>query len=166
MDLELRGKVAIVTGASRGIGHAIARQLSNEGMRLVLAARSRDLLDQVARECGTECLVHAGDLREPDVPAAMVKAALERYGQIDLLVNNAGATKRGDFLALEDGDWSDGFALKLFGAMRCARAAWPLASMTVFCRSPPACSFSCGAIAPACEDAPGVWLRLASAFSL
>ena len=123
MDLELRGKVAIVTGASRGIGHAIARQLSNEGMRLVLAARSRDLLDQVARECGTECLVHAGDLREPDVPAAMVKAALERYGQIDLLVNNAGATKRGDFLALEDGDWSDGFALKLFGAMRCARAA-------------------------------------------
>lgn len=125
MDLQLAGKVAIVTGASRGIGRAIAQTLAAEGMRLALAARSREQLESLAASLPTECLVQAVDLRDPEAPAAVIAAAVERFGQLDLLVNNAGATKRGDFLTLPDSDWSDGFALKFFGAMRCCRAAWP-----------------------------------------
>src|SRR5579871_4921991 len=125
MDLQLTSKVGIVTGASRGIGRAIAETLAAEGMRLVLAARSRDLLVELSRLLPTECLAHAADLRDPGAPAAAVAAAVSRFGRVDLLVNNAGATKRGDFLGLPDADWDDGFALKFFGAMRCCRAAWP-----------------------------------------
>jgi len=125
MDLQLDGKVAIVTGASRGIGRAIAQALAGEGMHVVLAARSQPALDEVAASLPTSSLVHAADLRMPDAPAALVDAAVARFGRLDLLVNNAGATKRGDFLALPDDAWADGFALKLFGTMRCSRAAWP-----------------------------------------
>lgn len=125
MDWQLTGKVAIVTGASRGIGRAIAQALAGAGMRLVLVARSADQLAALAESLPGECLAHAADLRYPDAPDALVSATIARFGQIDLLVNNAGATKRGDFLALADADWADGYALKLFGAMRCCRAAWP-----------------------------------------
>ena len=125
MDLQMAGRVAIVTGASRGIGRAIAQTLATEGMRVVLVARSRDQLDQVAASCATESLVQEVDLRDPAAGAAVAAATVERFGQIDVLVNNAGATRRGDFLALPDADWADGFALKFFGAMRCCRAAWP-----------------------------------------
>ena len=125
MDLQLAGKVGIVTGASRGIGRAIAQALSDEGMRLALVARSRDQLEELSASLATETLVQAVDLRGPEVPAMAVAATLERFGRLDLLVNNAGATKRGDFLSLSDDDWVDGFALKFYGAMRCSRAAWP-----------------------------------------
>jgi 3-oxoacyl-[acyl-carrier protein] reductase len=125
MDLQLAGKVAIVTGASRGIGRAIAETLAAEGMRLALVARARDQLDAAAAALPTPCLVQAVDLREPAAPAAVVAATLAQFGQLDVLVNNAGATKRGDFLALPDADWADGFALKFYAAMRSCRAAWP-----------------------------------------
>jgi len=124
MDFKLSGKVAIVTGASRGIGRAIAQTLAAEGVKLTLAARSKDQLDALAASLGTECLVQAVDLRMPDAPAAVVDATAKKFGAIDLLVNNAGATKRGDFFELTDEDWTDGFALKFFGAMRLSRAAW------------------------------------------
>jgi NAD(P)-dependent dehydrogenase (short-subunit alcohol dehydrogenase family) len=125
LDLQLSGKVAIVTGASRGIGRAVAETLAAEGMRLVLAARSADLLESLATSLQTDCVVYAADLRNPAEPTALVAAAVERFGQLDLLVNNAGATRRGDFLQLTDEEWADGFALKFFAAMRCSRAAWP-----------------------------------------
>jgi 3-oxoacyl-[acyl-carrier protein] reductase len=94
-------------------------------MTVVVAARSRPVLEAFAAARGDRCLAVAADLREPDAPAAMVAAALARYGRLDLLVNNAGATKRGDFLTFSDADWTDGFALKFFGAMRACRTAWP-----------------------------------------
>jgi NAD(P)-dependent dehydrogenase (short-subunit alcohol dehydrogenase family) len=125
MDLQLTGKVGIVTGASRGIGRATAQTLSDEGMHLVLVARSRDQLEELSASVVTETLVQVADLRAPEVPASVVAATMERYGRLDLLVNNAGATKRGDFFSLSDDDWIDGFALKFYGAMRCSRAAWP-----------------------------------------
>ncbi len=125
MDLELSGKVAIVTGASRGIGRAIAETLASEGMKLVLVARSGDLLEDLAKSLPTECLTQASDLREPNAPALVIANAIARFSRVDVLVNNAGATQRGDFLTLSDELWSDGFALKFFGAMRCCRAAWP-----------------------------------------
>jgi 3-oxoacyl-[acyl-carrier protein] reductase len=125
MNLQLSGKVAMVTGASRGIGRAIAQTLAAEGMKVALVARSKDQLEAVARSLQAVSLAQAADLREPDAPAAVVAATVARFGQIDLLVNNAGATKRGDFFELTDADWADGFALKFFGAMRCCRSAWP-----------------------------------------
>jgi 3-oxoacyl-[acyl-carrier protein] reductase len=125
MDLQLSNKVAIVTGASRGIGRAIAETLSAEGMKLILAARSRADLDELSASLSTESLVQAIDLRLPEAAGLVTSAAIKRFGQIDLLVNNAGATKRGDFLSLTDDEWADGYALKFFGAMRLCRAAWP-----------------------------------------
>lgn len=125
MDLQLTGQVAIVTGASRGIGRAIAETLSAEGMKVVLVARSRPDLDALAASLRNESLVQAVDLRKPGAADRVVSETILRFGKLDLLVNSAGATKRGDFLALTDEEWSDGFDLKFFGAMRLSRAAWP-----------------------------------------
>jgi NAD(P)-dependent dehydrogenase (short-subunit alcohol dehydrogenase family) len=125
MDLNLSGKVAIVTGASRGIGRAIATTLAAEGVKLVLAARSGGDLGSLVSSLPVDCLIQAVDLCEPRIPQKVVSAAVEKFGCIDILVNNAGATKRGDFLVLTDDEWTDGFALKFYGAMRLCRAAWP-----------------------------------------
>jgi 3-oxoacyl-[acyl-carrier protein] reductase len=124
----MEGKTGIVTGASRGIGRAIAIHLARDGVRVVLAARDQAALSKVVDEiveAGGSATEFAADLREADAPAALVKAAIQTYGGIDMVVNNAGATRRGDFFELSDGDWTDGFALKFFGAMRLVRAAWP-----------------------------------------
>jgi len=124
MDLNLAGKIAIITGASRGIGRAIAEVLSTEGMRLILAARSGDLLQEVVAGCSTDVYTLAIDLRQAETPQQLIDFALEKFGAIDLLVNNAGATKRGDFLELTEEDWQDGFALKFYSTVRCSRSAW------------------------------------------
>ena len=125
MNLELTDKVAIVTGASRGIGRAIARALAAEGMRLVLVARSREQLETLAAELRTASVVLSADLPDAETPVRVAATAVERFGRVDVLVNNAGSSTRGDFLTLGDTEWQDGFALKFFGAMRCCRAAWP-----------------------------------------
>jgi NAD(P)-dependent dehydrogenase (short-subunit alcohol dehydrogenase family) len=125
MDLQLTGKVGIVTGASKGIGRSIAEILASEGMSLTVVARSADQLASLAARLGDRCLIQAVDLTDPAAPAAVVAATMERFGRLDVLVNNAGSAKRGDFLALSDADWADGFGLKFYGAMRCSRAAWP-----------------------------------------
>lgn len=124
MDLQLSGKVAVVTGASRGIGKAIAQTLSAEGMRVVLVARSHSALATIASTLPNESLVQALDLREATSADQVIAGTLDKFGGLDLLVNNAGATKRGDFFALTDEDWRDGFALKFYAAMRLARSAW------------------------------------------
>jgi 3-oxoacyl-[acyl-carrier protein] reductase len=127
MDLGLTGKVALVTGASRGIGSGIARRLAAEGMAVALAARDEARLGSLAADIesqGGHALVFPADLSDPAAPGRFAAAAFKRFGRIDLVVNNAGATPRGDFLALTDPQWSDGFALKFFGAVRLCRAAW------------------------------------------
>jgi 3-oxoacyl-[acyl-carrier protein] reductase len=128
MDLSLQNKVALITGASRGLGRAIAEALAAEGMDLALAARTEAALRELAAQIerlGRRALVFPADLSQPDAAATFVDAAVAAFGRIDLLVNNAGATKRGDFLALTDADWHDGYELKLHGAVRLCRAAWP-----------------------------------------
>ena len=128
METRLKGKTAIVTGANRGIGKAIAVRLASEGAQVVLCARDGNLLERAVKEiesAGGRSAAVEMDLREMDAAKRTVDFALKMYGQIDIVVNNAGATKRGDFLELTDDDWADGFALKFFGAMRLTRAAWP-----------------------------------------
>lgn len=125
MDLELKGGVAVVTGASQGIGKAIAETLAGEGMRVVLVARREAVLRAVASSLPGDHLVQATDLRNPRAPEAVVEATLAAFSRIDVVVNNAGTTKRGDFFELTDADWDDGYGLKFLAAMRMCRAAWP-----------------------------------------
>src|SRR5579884_1587804 len=124
----LAGKGAIVTGGSRGIGRAIALRLAREGAHVVIAARDAATLAATAAEvtkAGGEVTTFAADLRDPEAPAALARLAVEAHGGIDIVVNNAGATRRGEFSQLAESDWLDGFALKFFGAVRLLRTAWP-----------------------------------------
>jgi 3-oxoacyl-[acyl-carrier protein] reductase len=129
MELQLNGKVALITGASRGIGAAVAIELAREGMQVCLVARDQSKLDEVAasltNSTGVQVQTLTADLRDPAEPARVVAEAVARFGQLDLLVNNAGATKRADFFTLTEEDWQDGFALKFHGYVRMTRAAWP-----------------------------------------
>ena len=129
MDLGLKGKTAIITGASRGIGEAIGRVLAEHGVDVCLVARSKDDLEKVAADITAKTsrrvVTHVADLSDPKAPEAAVKAAVDAFGRLDILVNNAGATKRGDFFTLTEEDWASGYALKFFGAVRMTRSAWP-----------------------------------------
>lgn len=125
---SMQGRSGIVTGASRGIGRAIALELAGHGARLVLTARSAADLEGVAtevRDLGGEAHCFAEDLTAPHAASALVEVARDRFGGIDFVVTNAGTAKAGDFLNLTDGDWEDGFALKFFAHVRLLRAAWP-----------------------------------------
>lgn len=124
----LSGKTAIITGASRGIGRAIAERLAADGARVVLAARTEAALTGAVaaiQEAGGVAASLALDLRHEDAPGALAAFAVKTFGGIDIVVNNAGATKRGDFLTLTEEDWADGFALKFYAAVRLSRAGWP-----------------------------------------
>lgn len=124
----LEGKTAIVTGSSRGIGRAIALRLATHGARVVVCARTADKLNEVVREITEDkgkAAALAVDLREPQAAAAVVELAVKTFGGLDIVVNNAGATRRGAFVSLTDEDWADSFALKFFGSVRVTRAAWP-----------------------------------------
>lgn len=117
--------VTIVTGASRGIGKAIARRLADDGYGVVAVARSAEALQEVVASLPTPSLALPLDLGVAEAALQVVTAARERFGRIDVLVNAAGATPRGDFLAFDDDDWQRGFDLKFFGAARLCRHAWP-----------------------------------------
>ena len=129
MDLGLSGKVALVTGSSRGIGRGIALTLAEQGCDLMLTGRDAAALAEVAAAAarhGRTAHCKTVDLREDGAAAALIESVGKHFGRLDILVNNAGTTKRGDFLALTDADWAEGYAVKFFGHVRLARAAWPL----------------------------------------
>jgi 3-oxoacyl-[acyl-carrier protein] reductase len=129
MDLGLSGKVALVTGGSRGIGRATAERLAAEGCDLLLVARTAaDLAAaaaEIKRSSERRVEVCATDLRSAQGCQAVIGALDEAYGRLDLLINNAGATQSGDFFRLDDGVWEDGFALKFYSYVRLSRALWP-----------------------------------------
>jgi 3-oxoacyl-[acyl-carrier protein] reductase len=120
-------KIAIVTGASRGIGRATAIRLAQDFGGVVIAARDAELLKATARNvvaAGAESLDICIDLREPIAAGAVVAKTLDRFGRIDAVVNIAGAVPQIDVLEMTDEQWDDGFALKLHGARRLAIHAW------------------------------------------
>ncbi len=128
MELQLQDKVAIVTGASRGIGLAVAQRLAAEGASVVAASRSGSPgLDAL----GGAVTHVAAYLRRPEAPAEVVARALETHGRVDVLVNNVGGGPevhgpRPSFLSVTDTDWLDTLELNLLSAVRATRAALPL----------------------------------------
>jgi NAD(P)-dependent dehydrogenase (short-subunit alcohol dehydrogenase family) len=130
MDLGLDGKVALVTGGSRGIGRACAERLAQEGCDVLIVARTAGDLEEAAaalRAAGRRRVeICATDLRSAQGCQGAVGALEHAFGRLDILVNNAGATQSGDFFKLDDTVWEDGFALKFYSYVRLARSLWPL----------------------------------------
>ena len=102
MDLGLAGKVALVTGASKGLGRGAARALSADGARVTICARGAESLEATAAELPGEVLAIPADITEPDAPARLVAATVERFGGIDILVANAGGPPPARALDVED----------------------------------------------------------------
>ena len=120
--------VAIVTGASQGIGQATAIRLARDFSSLVLVARNQDNLQQTAkavRAAGAEALTLDLDLADPAAAQIVVDRTLAEYGRIDALLNIAGAVPQIDLFDMTDAQWEGGLALKLHGARRLTIAAWP-----------------------------------------
>jgi len=122
MDLKLIDKVAVVTGASKGIGLAVTRALVAEGANVVAGARTTEGLDKLERVTAV-----AIDLATPRGPAALVQRALDAHGTIDILVNNVGAAhpRLGGFVSVTDEDWTAALNINFLAAVRTTRAALP-----------------------------------------
>jgi 3-oxoacyl-[acyl-carrier protein] reductase len=129
MDLELRGKVALVTGASRGIGRGIALGLAAEGAHLVLCARGAGDLEATAEDArrhGVEVETLALDVADRRAPGRLVDTARRRFGRLDVVVGNVGGNRRKPVAETTDDDWQDLLELNLLSHVRTCRAALPL----------------------------------------
>ena len=120
---SLEGRVALVTGASGGLGAAIARMLHGQGAAVVLSGTRRDALDQLAAELGERAHVCPADLRDPAAADALVTATEAAAGPLDILVNNAGLTRDGLAMRMKDEDWQVVIDVDLSAPFRLARAA-------------------------------------------
>jgi NAD(P)-dependent dehydrogenase (short-subunit alcohol dehydrogenase family) len=128
VELGLQGRVALVTGGSKGIGRACAVAFAAEGARLALCARGAEGLARVAEELGAkgaEVLTIPADLAEPEAARRVVEGTLARFGRLDILVNNAGAIRGGDFLGTPPEQWAEDWRLKILGYTRLAQAVLP-----------------------------------------
>ena len=130
MDLGLKGKVGVVTGASRGIGRAIALGLASEGCQVALAARGEEALEAVAgevRAAGGEALAVPGDLTLPGSAERLIARAAETFGGVDILINNLGGSAPANkpFMETEPKDWRGVVALNLYPAVECSRLTVP-----------------------------------------
>jgi NAD(P)-dependent dehydrogenase (short-subunit alcohol dehydrogenase family) len=140
MDLELKGKVVLVTGASKGIGKAVAEAFAAEGSNVVLNARNQPELEQVAQEIqrrGGNALAIAADVMKADEIQHMVQQAIARFGTIHVLVNNAGgAAAFASFEELSDEDWINVFHLNVLSTVRLTRAILPFMQQQIFHPNP------------------------------
>ena len=128
MDLGLKGKVAVITGASDGIGRAAARIFAREGAMVAICARGKDKLQAVVddiEKSGGKAWGMAADMSTAEGTKKFIDGVVGQFGKIDILVNNAGSSIRGPFLEVTDEQFPGDFDLKVFGAIRCARLAIP-----------------------------------------
>ncbi len=129
MDLQLEGKVAIITGGSEGIGKATAIELASEGVNVAICARREDVLAEAAKEAASagrgKVIAITADVTNPEDVQGFVQAAVNEFGGVDILVNNAGTSSASPFEAVEDETWGYDLDLKLYGAIRTSRAAIP-----------------------------------------
>src|SRR6202795_1308472 len=129
MELGLKGKTVLVTGGSKGIGRATARAMAAEGARVMICSGGAAVRESTAAaikgDTGQAVEVVAADLSRLDGVESAAAAAVKRLGRLDVLVNNAGAIKGGDFLAIPDEEWMTGWNLKLLGYIRMARTVLP-----------------------------------------
>ncbi len=129
MDLELSGKVAVVTGASEGIGKATVTLLAKEGARVAMCARRPDVLESVAatirEQTGGEILAIPTDVRRREEVERLIDQATNRFGGLDILINNAGTSAAFPFESVDDETWQDDLDLKVFAAIRTIRLAIP-----------------------------------------
>jgi 3-oxoacyl-[acyl-carrier protein] reductase len=129
MDLGVRGKIAMVGGASRGLGHAVARALAGEGARVSIAAREahaiRSAADAIARDTGAEVIPVAADLSTADGIESWHAATMKAYGAVDLLFANTGGPPAGTALSFDDASWHSAFELLLMSVVRTVRLVVP-----------------------------------------
>src|SRR5204863_2931940 len=113
MDLGLKGKVALVAGASQGIGRAAALGFAREGAKVAICARGEAQLNQTAeairRETGSDVLAVAADMAKAEDIKKLVAATVEKFGRLDVVVTNAGGPPPGDFMKFTDEDWENAF---------------------------------------------------------
>lgn len=127
--MQLKDKVAIITGGGRGIGRSIAIAYAAEGASVVIAARNAAQLEAVATEIttqGGEVLTVPTDLRIRTDVENLVQKTIDQFGRIDILVNNAGINPRGPFLDATDEEWEQGWQINVMGVVYCCRAALPI----------------------------------------
>jgi 3-oxoacyl-[acyl-carrier protein] reductase len=129
MDYGLRGRVALVNAASKGIGRAIAEALAAEGVQLVLSARNGDLLERTAAEIaaahGVAVVPVSADVARAGTAEMLVGTATSRFGRLDILINNSGGPPTGTFADFDDAAWQHAFDLLLLNVVRMVRAAVP-----------------------------------------
>ena len=127
-SMLLQNQVAIVTGASRGIGRAIAIALALQGAFLVINGNRADLLQEVAGEIekiGQRCLINTGDVSRPETAASLAALAIREFGHIDVLVNNAGINLRSSTLDMKFADWQRVLDVDLNGTLYCCQSVLP-----------------------------------------
>lgn len=129
MDLGIRGRVALITGGSMGIGGATAKLMAQEGALIAITARRENELKAAAtrlgKETGADVMTAVADCTKPDDVKSAVQKVVDRHGRIDILVNSIGSAAAGDFLELSEEDWHKSLALKLMGQIRVAREVFP-----------------------------------------
>ena len=130
MDLQMNGKTALVTGASAGIGKAIAFALAREGVDVAICARRQGPLEaaasQIARETNRKIVAIPADLTKPVDAEAFVKNAHTALGRVDILVNNAGSSPGGVLEFLTEEHWAQSLQLKFMGYVRCLKHVLPI----------------------------------------
>jgi 3-oxoacyl-[acyl-carrier protein] reductase len=130
MDLHLEGKVALVAGASKGLGYAVAHALAREGASVSIASRDpkgiADAAARIERETGSKVMSAAVDVRAGDAIRRWISATADRFGGVDALLTNSGGPPAGATLSFDDAAWQDAAELLLFSTLRMVRAAVPL----------------------------------------